>query len=279
MAKIANVDMAAAWDGPEGDHWAEHAERYESVATAQLRRLLDAAAIKPADIVLDVGCGTGKSTREAARVASAGRVLGVDLSSKMLERAREMARREGLTNVDFEQADAEVHPFPSEGHDVVLSCFGAMFFADPKTAFANVARSLRPGGRLALLAWREFSRNEWLVAVRDALAIGRDLPVPPAGLPGPFGLADADHVRAVLRSAGLLDVDLEHLDEPISLGSDADDAFAFLGTGGMARGMTQDLSDEDRAKALGALRETLAAHETADGVLFGSSAWLITARA
>ena len=279
MTNIANVDMAAAWDGPEGDHWTEHADRYEQTGTTQLGRLLDAAAIERDSTVLDVGCGTGKSTREAARIACDGSVLGVDLSSKMLDLARSKARAEGLTNVTFEQVDAQVHAFPAAAHDVVLSCFGAMFFADPKAAFANLASSMRPGGRLALLAWREMARNEWLMAIRTALAVGRDMPQPPPNLPGPFGLAGADHVRAVLGSAGFGAVELEELNDPIVLGSSAEDAFTFFGTGGMVRGMTHDLSEADRARAIEALRQTLTDHEAPDGVAFGSSVWLVTARA
>lgn len=109
---IANVDMAAAWDGPEGEHWAAHADRYEATATGYWRALLAAVAIDRDAAILDIGCGTGRSTREAARVASSGSVLGVDLSAKMLEHARAAAGAEGLSNVRFEQADAQVHPLP-----------------------------------------------------------------------------------------------------------------------------------------------------------------------
>ena len=279
MKNIVNADMAAAWDGPEGEHWAEHADHYEAVGTSQLQRMLHAAEIAPDAVVLDVGCGTGKSTRAAARLAPDGSALGVDLSSQMLDVARARAAAEGLTNVTFEQADAQVHPFGEAAHDVVLSSFGAMFFADPKAAFTNLAQSTRPGGRLSLLTWRELARNEWLVAIRAALAVGRQLPEPPTGMPGPFGLADGDHVQAVLGSAGFSDITLEVLEEPLIFGRDAEDAFAFFRTNGMVRGMTQDLSDEDRARAIDGLRQTLVDHQTDDGVTFGSSAWLITAQA
>jgi len=275
---IANVDMAAAWDGPEGDHWTEHADRYERVGAAQGQALLDAARIGSGDSVLDIGCGTGKSTRGAARLAAAsGSALGVDLSARMLERARVTAEAEGLGNVRFEQADAQVHPFVADAFDVAISSFGAMFFADPVPAFTNIGRSLRPGGRLALLAWRELDRNEWLSAIRQALALGRDLPTPPSGAPGPFGLADRQQTEAILTEAGFVDVDFAALDEPIVLGADADDAFAFVRDFGITRGLTHDLDDADTGAALDALHRTLVDHHTSDGVSFGASAWLITA--
>ncbi|HEV2070492.1 MAG TPA: methyltransferase domain-containing protein [Acidimicrobiales bacterium] len=276
---VANAEMAAAWDGPEGDHWAQHAERYERAGWRYWKRFLEAVRIQGGDSVLDIGCGTGKSTRDAARLAGPGSVLGVDLSARMLERAQAAAQAEGLTNVRFEQADAQVHPFPDGAFDVAISSFGAMFFADPTAAFTNIARALRPEGRLALLTWRELAGNEWVTAIRDAVAAGRALPEPPADAPGPFGLARADHVRRILGAAGMVDVHLDAVYEPVEFGVDAEDAFAFVGTTGFTKGLTQDLDEESRARAFDALRRTIIDHETDHGVLFGSSAWLVTARA
>ena len=130
-------------------------------------------------------------------------MLGVDLSSRMLDDARRRSAHEGLTNVEFLRADAQVHPFEPGAYDLAISVFGAMFFADPVAAFANIGRSLRPGGRIAFLAWQRFEDNEWLTAIFDALAAGRDLPTPQPGSPGPFGLADPDAVTTILRDAGL----------------------------------------------------------------------------
>jgi SAM-dependent methyltransferase len=274
---IVNVEMAAAWDGAEGEHWAAHADRYEATGTRYGEALLRAAAVRPADMVLDIGCGTGSSALGLARMAPSGWVLGVDLSAKMLAHARNVATSEGLTNVTFEQGDAQVHPFPECTFDVAVSEFGAMFFADPVAAFANIVRSLRPSGRLALLAWREFAENEWIVALRDALAVGRTFPMPGAGSPGPFGLADRDQTLRILRTAGFDDIEIEKVEEPIFLGADADDAFLFVSTFGMTRGLTHDLDDTGRAAALEALRAPLRAHETSDGVLFRGSAWLVRA--
>ncbi len=275
---IANVEMAAAWDGPEGDHWAEHADRYEASASRYWKSLLRAVPIGRDESILDLGCGTGRSTRDMARIASAGSVLGIDLSARMLERARAAASAEGLVNVRFEQGDAQVHPFPDAAFDLAISAFGAMFFADPVAAFANIARSLRLRGHLALLAWRELHLNEWLAAIRDALSVGRALPTPSVGAPGPFGLADRKQTERILSDAGFFDVGFDEVDEPIHFGGDADDAFSFVSTFGITRGLTQDLDETSRAAALDALHTTLVEHESDDGVLFRGSAWLITAR-
>lgn len=279
MSRIANIDMAAGWDGPEGEHWVEHAEQYAVASQRHWDRLLAAVPIDSDACVVDIGCGTGKSTRDVARIASSGSVLGLDLSSSMLTRARQVARTEGLANVQFEQADVQVHPFSPGRFDLAISAFGAMFFADPVAAFTNVNRALRPGGELAMLSWRELARNEWLTALRGALAVGRQLPEPPSGLPGPFGLAGADHVSGVLSAAGFTDIRFEEVDEPIEFGPDAEGAFAFMKTLGITRGLTEELDAAGKGRALDALQRTIVEHDTAEGVLFGSSAWLIRARA
>ncbi|MBW3574896.1 MAG: class I SAM-dependent methyltransferase [Actinobacteria bacterium] len=275
---VANAEMAAAWDGDEGEGWARHWQRHDRLVSAYHEVLLAAAAVARSERVLDVGCGNGQTTRDAARSAADGRALGVDLSSPMLERARKLARLEGLANVDFEQADAQVHPFAAASYDVVVSRFGVMFFADPVAAFANIGAALPPGGRMVVLAWRDLADNEWLTAIRSALAVGRDLPSPPPGAPGPLGLADADRDRAILHAAGFDEVELTPLDRPLWFGTDADDAFAFAQGSGAVRGLTEGLAEQQRVRALDQLRTTLHEHATDDGVQLGSAAWLITAR-
>jgi SAM-dependent methyltransferase len=123
--------------------------------TAVLRRMWD---VQPGEYVLDIGCGTGQTTREAARMARAGRALGVDISAVAIERARALARAERLGNVRFERADAQVHRFVPGRYDLAVSRFGTMFFHDPGAAFVNVARALRPAGRLVMLVWQASER-------------------------------------------------------------------------------------------------------------------------
>lgn len=273
-----NAEEAAAWDGEDGDQWTEHEERYNAFVRPHGRRLLDLARIGPADRVLDIGCGCGESTRDAARVTVLGTALGVDLSARMIGRARERAQTEGLVNVRFALADAQVYPFQSRAFDVAISRFGAMFFGDPVAAFRNIGRALQPGGRLVLLAWQELHKNEWLRVLRDALAAGRTLPSPRVGVPGPFGLADAAGVRRLLASAGFEAIDLEDVHEPVYVGAGVEEAFGFARAFGLTQGLLEGLDATARKGALETLRSMLAAHQTDSGVLLDSRAWLITAR-
>ena len=274
---IENVEMAKAWE-EEGVGWTRDADRYDAAGARHWKRFLDAGLITTTDRVLDVGCGTGQSSRDAARLASSGSVHGVDLSTQMVDDARRRSADEGLTNVTFEFADAQVHPFDEGAYDVAISRYGAMFFADAPAAFANIGRALKPGGRLGLLVWQELAENKWLQAYRGALAAGRDLPAPPNGAPGPFALADPDGVRTLLTDAGFTDVAFESVEEPMYFGVDADDAWAFVSGQGVVRGLTQDLDEATKAEALAALKQVLADHATDDGVLLDAASWIITAR-
>lgn len=274
---IPNAQMVAAWDGPEGQSWAANADGYERTTRGHRKVVLEALDLDPTASVLDVGCGAGALTIEAARLAPHGHVLGVDLSSQMLAVARTRAAAAGLDNVVFEQGDAQVQPFTPGAADVAVSCFGAMFFDEPVRAFANIRRALRPGGGAAFLVWRELGANEWVDALRRALAMGRDLPQPPAGAPGPFSLADAGVARDHLEAAGFVEVRTTPVEQPISFGADQESALAFVSTLGLVRGLVADLDDAARHEALESLSRSLAEHTTADGVLYGSAAWLVQA--
>jgi SAM-dependent methyltransferase len=244
---------------------------------AELRRqhevLFRACRIEPRDHVLDIGCGAGQTTRRAARTARQGSALGVDVSAPATERARELARHEGLRNVTFERADAQVHRFPPARFDVAISRFGTMFFDDPGAAFANIGRALRPAGRLVMVVWQGHDRNEWAVAIRRALGAGGS-----TGGPDAFSLGDPAAGTALLRSAGFAHVAFTEVNEPVYYGPDVPAALDWV------RGFTttsEALDGMDPAAAAGAvgrLREVLAAHATDDGVWFDSRCWLITAR-
>jgi SAM-dependent methyltransferase len=271
----ANREQLRAWDGDEGAYWAAHPEHFERALARYDEAFFEAAAIARADRVLDIGCGTGSTTRGAAREATEGSVLGVDLSSAMLEIARRRAAAEGIDNVRFEQVDAQIHSFDPGAFDVGIGRTSAMFFGDRVAGLTNIGRALRGGGRLVLLTWQAFPHQEWIREFTSALAAGRDVPAPPPDAPGPFTLADPAVIRHVLDAAGYADVTLEGRCEPMWFGADADDAFDLVA--GLLGWMLEGLDDDGQASALEALRATVAAHATADGVWYDSAAWIIRA--
>ena len=232
-----------------------------------------AARVEARDQVLDIGCGTGLSTRQAARAAVAGSAVGVDTSAPMLEVARQVSVEEGLTNVGYEQADAQVHPFPPERFDLCISRFGTMFFADPLAAFVNIGSAVRPEARLVMLVWQERDRNEW-ASVRQTLT---GVAATPSG-PNAFSLGDPAVTEGILTAAGFTDVDFSDVQEPVYYGPDSatalDAMLRLLKYEDLIADLDAPAADEARAR----LRATLEAHETADGVYFDSRAWIVTAR-
>jgi SAM-dependent methyltransferase len=275
-ADPSNAEQLRAWDGDQGRYWAEKAAHFDRAVAGYHRRFMDAAGIQTGDTVLDIGCGTGETTRDAATRSGSGSALGVDLSSRMIELARRLAAAAGISNAHFAQGDAQVHPFDAAGHDVVISRTGTMFFGDPVGAFTNIARALRPHGTLALLTWRDPAHNEWMRELGGALAAGRDLPAPSADAPGPFSLADPGRVRHILGAAGFVDVTLEEVRAPMWWGADPGDAQRFVL--GLMGWMLDGLDDRGRALALEGLRRTLENHRGSGGVELDSAAWIIRAR-
>ncbi|MEU0374458.1 class I SAM-dependent methyltransferase [Streptomyces sp. NPDC006283] len=271
----SNAEQASAWDGDQGSYWAAHADDFDRAVRAYQRPFLEAAALHRGERVLDIGCGNGVTSRAAARLTVGGPVLGVDLSGPMLRVARTEADREGLDSVRYEQADAQTYPFPEGAFDIVVSRMGAMFFADSVTAFRNIARALRPGGRLVLLVWQSLERNEWFRSFATALAAGRDLPVPPPDVPGPFAMSDPGALRDTLTAAGFDRPEVMGLERPMNFGRDAERAYSFVS--GMFDWMTEDLDETGRARALADLRADIEAHATPEGVLYASAAWVVTA--
>jgi SAM-dependent methyltransferase len=237
-----------------------------------------AYGIRRADRVLDIGCGAGETTRDAARMAMAGSALGVDLSPQMIERARALSEAEGLGNVTFEIADAQVHTFPPELFDVAISRFGTMFFGDHVAAFANLARALRPVARLVMMVWQAHDRNEWAVEIGRSLTGGEAAPPHRPGVPDPFSLAEPNAVERILSEAGFDGTTFADVDVPVYYGADIDAAMEFVGRFASTNDSLIELDPASRERALTRLRETLAEHHGPRGVWFDSRAWIVTAR-
>jgi ubiquinone/menaquinone biosynthesis C-methylase UbiE len=258
------------------------ADHYDAELRRHNEHLRAAADIRPTDRVLDVGCGAGQTTRDAARAASSGSVLGVDISEEMLERARRLTLNAGLQNITYELGDAQGHRFQPAQFDVLISRFGTMFFADPGAAFANLAHASRRGARLVMMVWQSAERNEWATAIPQALTVPDHAASATAGQESfwlsPFSLADESVVEAILHKAGFSDVGFIEVHEPVYYGPDVDTAYDIVFSFKNTQDVLARLDARAAERALDQLRGMLAGHLNDDGVLFDSRAWIVSAR-
>jgi SAM-dependent methyltransferase len=275
-----NAEQIRYWNELAGPRWVVQQEALDVQIAPLGRAAMERAALRAGERVLDVGCGCGSTTLELARrVAPGGSVLGIDISTVMLEVARREAERAGETSVRFENADAQTHRFGAD-FDVLFSRFGVMFFIDPVAGFANLARALRPGGRLAFVCWQALPVNPWMAVPMMAAMQHVSLPPPPApGAPGPFAFADPERVRRILEEAGFRDVTLEPYAQKLSIGAgrDLDATVEFLLGLGPAAAALRDASEETLARVRAAVREALGPYWTDAGVSMDSASWLVTA--
>jgi SAM-dependent methyltransferase len=275
MQVIANTQQAEAWNGWEGVRWVQNADRYDAMVAAFNDHIFRAAAIDADDRVLDIGCGTGQTALLAARQASRGHVVGVDISAPMLERARADAAEQGIANVSFEQGDAQVHPFPEGGFDVAISRGGAMFFGDQVAAFANIRRALRPGGRLAFIGPQGATPDSDYARATAALTPLMRAPSPASR--GMGSLVDSARIREVLDQAGFADVTVTPVKALMDYGRDAADAAEFILGQGPVRFNLQGVDRAVVERTRKELEVGLAAYETPEGVRIPGAVWLVIA--
>ena len=273
-----NAEQAEGWNEASGRHLIEQRERWERMRGRLTARLLSAAQIQDGDNVLDIGCGCGDTTILAARATPSGHALGADLSEIEVAQARRLATRAGVTNVRFEVADAQVHPFQAGMFDVVLSSFGVMFFDDPAAAFGNLRKALRRGSRMVFLCWRTRDENPFFTFgfAEAAAVLGlRERSGPDAA----FSLADTGRAGALLSGAGFGGIEFVKVDEPMLIGRDVDDVLEYERTFPSAKEVLTGLSPAQAGELTRQVRDCLVAYASPGGVSMPSAAWLVTAQA
>jgi SAM-dependent methyltransferase len=236
--------------------------------------------------VLDVGCGFGDSTRAIAKqVGPQGAAVGVDCAERFIRAAQAEAAAERTGNASFFVADVQRGDLRGP-YDGAFSRFGTMFFTMPGLAMRNVRGALRPGASLTMVVWRQREDNPWVheaeLRVKEIVPVVShdDTDQVHCG-PGPFSMAGADMVSAMLASAGYDRIAFERFDADICIGRGLDEAVDFamsLGPAGEILRLAEHEGERRRPQVAAALRETFAPYARPDGVWAPSSAWFVSAR-
>jgi ubiquinone/menaquinone biosynthesis C-methylase UbiE len=278
MTETANRDQFEAWNGDSGRRWVAGADRRDAVLAPIADLIGHHADIRPGESVLDIGCGCGATTIAAATATGpGGAVTGLDLSAPMLNLARHRAAQAGLRHLRFIQGDAQTESI-GQTVDIAISRFGTMFFADPAAAFGNIARHLRPGGRLCITTWQPLASNEWLVVPGAALLEYGTLPATGPDAPSMFAQSNPDSVHTVLAAAGFTNINLDRQTLTLRFGTTIEEAVAYLADSGPGRAVLDTIPDNQRPAALDAVRTALAGHTDKRGVHLSAAIWIITGR-
>ncbi|WP_461042955.1 class I SAM-dependent methyltransferase [Spirosoma harenae] len=168
--------------------------------------IIRALELKETDSVLDIATGTGEPGLTIASMVPKGKVVGTDLSEDMLATAQGKANQMGLANYQTQWADASNLPFPDESFDAVSCRMGFMFFPDMALAAREIARVLKPGGRIATSVWGGPDQNPWISQLMGIINKTLHLPPPAPGSPGMFRCAKPGSIAALFTEAGLKDV-------------------------------------------------------------------------
>ena len=278
--RVASIDQFEYWNNEGGARWTKFAARTTTLFIPLTDALLRFAAPQPGEHVLDVGCGTARTTVELAKAVRPGRVMGLDISRVILDAARANVAHSGADNIDLILADASTHTF-AEPFDLVFSQFGVMFFDDPVSAFANLHRALKPKGRIAFACWRTMEENPWFaVPFAEAKRFAPPPQPPPPNAPGPLAFADAKRVERILTGAGFSDIEISPRDEQLRFGSldQLDDAKFMLSRIGPAGRLLDGVDEDSRRAAADAIGIALQKRASESGMFLGSGIWLVAAR-
>ena len=249
--------------------WGEHAEYADARGADVGERMLDLAALRPGDRVLELASGTGGlGFAAAALVEPGGEVVVSDVAPEMTSIAAARAGKLGLRNVSMRTLDLEDIEEPDESYDAVLCREGLMFAVDPVRAVTEIVRVLRPEGRFVAAVWGLRERNPWLRVVFDAASAQLEKPTPPPGLPGPFSLGDSEQLARVLATGGLADIAIEERPVPLRAGSFDEWWSRTSALAGPLAAVLDSLDEVGRQELRNRAREGAKAFETADGLEF-----------
>jgi SAM-dependent methyltransferase len=275
--QLQDEDQARRWNGSAGCAWVEAQQMLDRTLQPFEDLLLAEVSASGAQHVLDVGCGTGSTSRAIARVVGAqGTSVGIDISEQMIDAARMLTERE-RSAATFICADAQQHPFGAQKFDLILSRFGVMFFEDSVQAFENLRSAAADGADLRCIVWRSPDDNPFMTtAERAAAPLLPNLQPRRPDAPGQFGFADDRRVHAILRQSGWQEIEIRPIDVTCTLPEKEITRYGTrFGPVGIA---LQQADAQTRAQVATAVRAAFDPYVHGPEVRVTASCWVIAAR-
>jgi ubiquinone/menaquinone biosynthesis C-methylase UbiE len=255
--------QAQPWQSPEAaERWRRETRQRQELMAESTRRMLDAAALKPGDHVLDIAAGAGDQSLLAARIVGPqGSILATDLSPAMLKVAEDVIQQAGLTNVTTRVMNAEHLELEDLSFDAAICRMGLMFIPNLQSALTEILRVLKPGGKFAAVVWSSPEHN--LLFSLPLTIIAKYTGNPPFSTPGIFALADPATFEQALKQAGFRDVRIQTA--PLHFRFESIEAFIQTRERTFAD-VRKRFSQEDQQRLLAEIRQALLPYEGPQGL-------------
>ena len=277
--KEINQDQKEFWNNEKGKIWVALEKKIDAMLSPLGDEALKSLAPENGENIIDIGCGTATTSLKIADlVGDKGSVTGVDISKPILECARQKAKENSVSNIEFILADAQNHKYLVNSYDAIFSRFGVMFFEDPVAAFANLIKGLKSGGRLAFICWAEPSVNDWIETSTNVAS--RFLELPPKAAPrepGPFAFEDPVYLRKILSDAGWKKITIENYCTTNLVGKTIEEAADFLSRMGPMSIPFENAEETVKIKVIDALKDCFSNYLTETGVEMNFNSWIVTA--
>ncbi|HUR27595.1 MAG TPA: class I SAM-dependent methyltransferase [Planctomycetota bacterium] len=228
--------------------------------------MLDVAGISKGMRVLDVAAGAGEQTIVTAqRVGPTGSVLATDISSNILDFARDAAIRAGVKNVEVRVMDGENLELPDESFDAVISRVGLIYFPDQHKALTGMKRVLKPGGKVAAITYSTADNNKFFSVPVSIIRRRANLPPPLSGQPGPFSLGGPGVLEGAFQKAGFRDVQIRMVPSPLRMPSAAECVRFERESFGALHQMLSGVPEAERPSVWAEIESELKQFERAEG--------------
>jgi ubiquinone/menaquinone biosynthesis C-methylase UbiE len=229
-------------------------------------KMLEMAGISTGNRVLDVAAGAGEQSITAAKkVGSTGYVLATDISSNILDYAKQMAQHAGINNIETKVMDGENLTLEDETFDAVISRVGLIYFPDQQKALKEMLRVLKPGGRLAAIVYSTPEKNKFFSVPVSIIRNRAKLPPPLPGQPGPFSLGAEGIIEKIFSQAGFKNIKSELVDSPLLLQSAKECVQFEKESFGALHQMMSSLPDAEKESVWGEIERELQKFELENG--------------